>query len=55
MAKIVKRSHIILVLTFASTIWMYNFFGLSNFVIACFGTGMTIATVNLVSEEISRK
>ncbi len=55
MDKIVKHSHIILMLTFAITLWMYNFFGLSSFVIACFGTGMTIATVNLVSEEISRK
>ncbi len=55
MARNLKRSHIILMATFASTLWLYYFFNLSSFVIACFGTGMTIAVVNLIYEEISRK
>jgi len=53
MVRVVKRSHVILMLTFASTLWMYNFLGLSSFVITCFGMGMTIAAVNLIYGEIS--
>jgi len=55
MDKKVNQSHLLLMVTFACTIWMYYIFHLSNVTIATFGTGIAISIFYLIKEGISQK